>query len=917
MVERLSLTSYCKALSTRLLAQRGKLAIQIQDLPEGGNSLFGSGPTARNAGNIILKAYGNITIGNIDATGQDKGGSVTLTSSTGKIDTTAGVIGASTPNGTGGSVTLIASGGISSGAIRLDSETGRGGSTTFSTNGVINAGDINAKGKIGAGIVSLQGSDITFNGNSLILGSESGAPGSLILSAPGVVQMPATVSTNSADVVGTQSLANLIKSATGSTINTNGGNVSLSFASSFSLDPSISINTNGGNITISSSGALKVNGTLNSSSTTSNGGTIRLTAPTKIETTTLNASSSVGAGGAIVIEQPQTVVTGDLITTGVTSGGRVTVRAIDSIKTGRIDSSASIGNGGDVTLDPNSNVQVTSIRAEGGPSGVGGNVDITTGRFFLATGFFTSQNDLRASISTVGGAGGGSITIRHNGGDLFTNFNVGNLLQNGTAEVLTTGAETIQFGRFFPGSYTQGNIQLITSDRFANGISDSYPDNRPLGRLQLDEGKQVLSLEELYTHQFERSQDELGKNPVLTLDSTQVVLQEAESNTGAKPALVYVGFTPNPAAMPDDGCQPGTSTIDPKSGRSRTCECKDIKLPDDPEGWEKNVAEQPRLPCDPLELTLVTSKGNPFYIRIPNVPYHRILSTAKNFTDAVKTNQSTDFWQPGQSLYKWLFKPLVEALREKKVQNVSYVLPARLRLLPIAALVDENKKFLIENYPVGLMPSLSLTDTRRGDIKASRLLAMGATKFRPDQHQKPLPSVEQELTNVTAQWKGDRFLNSEFTISKLSEQREKVPYGILHFATHGDFTSSADTGFYIQLWNQKLPPSQLRVLKFTQPTIELLVLSACKTAYGNNVAELGFAGFAHRVGVKSVLGSLWRVRDDVPPVLMQSFYKHLKTAPTKIDALVKAQQEMIQLGEDATFFHPYHWAAFTLIGNPW
>jgi CHAT domain-containing protein len=123
--------------------------------------------------------------------------------------------------------------------------------------------------------------------------------------------------------------------------------------------------------------------------------------------------------------------------------------------------------------------------------------------------------------------------------------------------------------------------------------------------------------------------------------------------------------------------------------------------------------------------------------------------------------------------------------------------------------------------------------------------------------------------------------------------------------------------------------------------VELLVLSACRTALGDEQAELGFAGLAVQAGVKSALASLWYVSDEATLGLMSQFYEQLKSAPSKAEALRQAQLAMlngqvrIESGnlrdargvvrlpaalaglQDKQLTHPYYWAAFTMIGNPW
>ncbi|NES25212.1 MAG: CHAT domain-containing protein, partial [Symploca sp. SIO3E6] len=143
------------------------------------------------------------------------------------------------------------------------------------------------------------------------------------------------------------------------------------------------------------------------------------------------------------------------------------------------------------------------------------------------------------------------------------------------------------------------------------------------------------------------------------------------------------------------------------------------------------------------------------------------------------------------------------------------------------------------------------------------------------------------------------------------------------------------------LWDTKLQLDQVRQLGLHNPPVELLVLSACRTALGDAEAELGFAGLAVLAGVKSALGSLWYINDAGTLGFMSYFYQQLGEAPIKAEALRQTQLAMLR-GEvrlengklvssdqtiplspelqdlgDKDFTHPYYWSAFTLIGSPW
>jgi CHAT domain-containing protein len=282
--------------------------------------------------------------------------------------------------------------------------------------------------------------------------------------------------------------------------------------------------------------------------------------------------------------------------------------------------------------------------------------------------------------------------------------------------------------------------------------------------------------------------------------------------------------------------------------------------------------------------------------------------------------------------------PLEEDLRSQEIKNLVFIMDTGLRSLPLAALHD-GSDFIIANYSVGLMPSLSLTDTRYANVKNEQVLAMGASKFSD---QNPLPAVSTELSVITQQlWTGRSFLNEAFTLENLQQARAQQPFGIVHLATHAEFQPGMPNNSYIQLWNTKLTLNQLRQFGLNNPSVELLVLSACRTALGDKNAELGFAGLAVQAGVKSGLGSLWYVNDEGTLAFMTEFYEQLKQAPIKAEALRQAQlamlkgnvrleggtlrttrnefplpPELAQVGSP-DLSHPYYWSAFTMIGNPW
>jgi len=164
--------------------------------------------------------------------------------------------------------------------------------------------------------------------------------------------------------------------------------------------------------------------------------------------------------------------------------------------------------------------------------------------------------------------------------------------------------------------------------------------------------------------------------------------------------------------------------------------------------------------------------------------------------------------------------------------------------------------------------------------------------------------------------RGDRLLNSEFTVSRFRDQVGSQDYRIIHIASHAVFTKRAG-GSFILAYDDLLTMDQLGVLlraKSQQANqVELLTLSACQTAEGDDRAPLGIAGAALKAHAGSALGSLWPVDDQATKALMLSFYDSLtKLGSSKAKALQQAQLSLLRT---SSLKHPFFWAPFIMVGS--
>ncbi|NEO85350.1 MAG: CHAT domain-containing protein, partial [Spirulina sp. SIO3F2] len=285
-----------------------------------------------------------------------------------------------------------------------------------------------------------------------------------------------------------------------------------------------------------------------------------------------------------------------------------------------------------------------------------------------------------------------------------------------------------------------------------------------------------------------------------------------------------------------------------------------------------------------------------------------------------------------------IIQPLLPEFEEKGINNILFGLDDGLRTLPIAALHD-GEQFLIEQYQATLIPSLTLTPTERPDLQDASVLAIGISAF---EQLAPLPAVPVELMSIKNQFpNGTNLQNEQATLANFQKQLQAQPNQIVHLATHGNFQPGQAENSYIQFWDEQLDLQQIEQVDWSNAVVELLVLSACQTALGDASMEYGFAGLAVQAQAGAAIAGLWGANDLATSALMSEFYRQLSLGQPKGEALRQAQLALLQgkvrladkqlvgsdkavplppelqeLG-DRTFWHPYYWSAFTLIGNPW
>ncbi len=302
-----------------------------------------------------------------------------------------------------------------------------------------------------------------------------------------------------------------------------------------------------------------------------------------------------------------------------------------------------------------------------------------------------------------------------------------------------------------------------------------------------------------------------------------------------------------------------------------------------------------------------------------------ILSTSNPDPEELKENIQAILPIFGQ-LYNWLIQPLEPQLNAKEINKLVFVLNGRLQRVPMAALYN-GQQYLIEKYGIALVPSLQLIDTKFLKRQNIKVLAAGVSKQINIQGEifPALVNVPKELDEIKQAFPtSQKLLNQEFT-TKTIQKELKSNFPVVHLATHGLFSSNPQRNFIITGDGKSISINELStLLKEQENNLELLVLSACETATGDERAMLGLAGTAVRSGARSTLATLWPVSDASTAQLMGEFYQELKKPGVqKLTALRTAQLSQLESIRSQPLFkqlkslppHPYFWASYVLVGN--
>jgi len=181
----------------------------------------------------------------------------------------------------------------------------------------------------------------------------------------------------------------------------------------------------------------------------------------------------------------------------------------------------------------------------------------------------------------------------------------------------------------------------------------------------------------------------------------------------------------------------------------------------------------------------------------------------------------------------------------------------------------------------------------------------------------PLPYARREGRSVERHLRDrTRLLVGEDATEKILKQVDLGEFGVLHFAAHALVDHEEPHRSAIVLAPGAPDEDgllQIREIVELELTDQLVVLSACRSATGPVLSGEGIMGLARAffvAGARTVVGSIWPLRDEEAALLFERFYTHLAAGRSVAAALAAARRERMQEGAPSRA-----WAGIVVLGD--
>ncbi len=296
-----------------------------------------------------------------------------------------------------------------------------------------------------------------------------------------------------------------------------------------------------------------------------------------------------------------------------------------------------------------------------------------------------------------------------------------------------------------------------------------------------------------------------------------------------------------------------------------------------------------------------------YAVRRVGVDRRRLEELVGRYRESLKEPSRPLDLEAGQLLYGFLIDPVRDLAEGRRALRL--VPGGVLWYLPFDALPRPQGGFLVQDWQTSTLASANILTllSARARPPQPRVVGVGAPEGVD------LPGTLAELKALQRAWPRARLLTGrQAGLRDVMEAANGAD--VVHLGTHGTVDAQDPNSSGLHLADGTLRLADLYGLRLAPGS--LAVLSACQTGLAGEVPGRDLASLAQGLataGASTVVASLWSVDDAATAQLFDEFYARLAGGSARAEALRQARLALLGRPERA---HPFHWAAFTLLGDP-
>jgi len=285
----------------------------------------------------------------------------------------------------------------------------------------------------------------------------------------------------------------------------------------------------------------------------------------------------------------------------------------------------------------------------------------------------------------------------------------------------------------------------------------------------------------------------------------------------------------------------------------------------------------------------------------------------------------------GKGLYKFLYKPVEENIKNLKLNRIMFVENNFLNNFSFNLLKSETmgkNEYIISKNKIEFFKVVSISLWKNladnTNIPLKNAIGFGINNYT---NYRSLKFVENELDSFKQAFKAKIYKNESITLDLL---KKEIPNSnIVLLSGHGTYNGNIEESGYILSYKDKKGQRIEKILtleeifrKFPKCSkTSLVILSLCFGGTNNFKASgdiIGFIPTMFSLGVSSIVSNILPLDDKNSSEFFSSFYHNLKfyeksKTGDKLSALLQTQLEWIEDRESLK--HPYNWAFLEFYGN--